>query len=77
MEPPWVEVETSLALAREEVPRGRSWNCPNGQTMDERTFACLEQVSVANLEAVVVDCDPPLARVVHVVLPKVGEKVVV
>ena len=70
-------MEASLASAQEEVLRGRSWNCPNGQTMDERTFACLKQVSVANREAVVVDCNPPLARVVHVWLPKVGEKAVV
>ena len=67
-------METSLASVREEVLRGRSWNCPNGQTADERTFACLKQVSVANREAVVVDCHPPLARVVHVVLPMVGEE---
>ena len=39
-----------------------------------RTFVCLKQVLVANLVAAVVDCDPPLARVVHAVLPTVGEE---
>ena len=69
----------SLASAPEEAQQGRSWYSPEGhvgQTVDERTFACLKQVSVANLAVAVVPlvgC-PPMALVDHAVLPMVGEK---